>query len=78
MAEDRKSLKFWQSMGNNSSITDDTQMKLHVHNTMVIYIQYKFHERTSDTLIGYLPIFQMLPNASLCITYHWYPFEEGA
>ena len=31
--------------------------------------------RTSDTLIGYLPIFQMLPKTSLCIRYHWYPFE---
>ena len=27
--------------------------------------------RTSDTLIGYLPIFQMLPK----LPYHWYPFE---
>ena len=32
-------------------------------------------ERTSDTLIGYLPIFQMLPKTSLCIRDHWYPFE---
>ena len=31
--------------------------------------------RTSDTLIGYLPIFQMLPKTSLCIRGHWYPFE---
>ena len=31
----------------------------------------KIHEiRTSDTLIGYLPIFQMLPKTSLCIRYH--------
>ena len=32
-------------------------------------------KRTSDTLIGYLPIFQMLSKTSLCIRYHWYPFE---
>ena len=31
--------------------------------------------RTSDTLIGYLPIFQILPKFSLCIRYRWYPFE---
>ena len=31
--------------------------------------------RTSDTLIGYLLIFQMLPKTSLCIRYHWFPFE---
>ena len=41
MAEDgKKSLKFRQSKGNNSSITDDTLMKLKVHNnTMVMFIQ---------------------------------------
>ena len=33
------------------------------------------HLRTSDTLIGYLPIFQMLPKFSLCIRYRWYSFE---
>ena len=46
MAEDEKNtLKFRQLKGNNSSITDDTLMKLHVHNhTMVIYIQFTFHE----------------------------------
>ena len=39
-------------MGNNSSTSDDTLMNLHVHNyTMVVYIQYKFHEIPS---IGYL------------------------
>ena len=53
MAEDgKKSLKFWQSKSNYSSITDDTPMKLNVHNhSIVIYIQHKFHERPS---IGYL------------------------
>ena len=31
--------------GNNSSITDDTLIKLYMHiHTIVIYIQYKFHE----------------------------------
>ena len=35
-------------------------------------------ERTSDTLIGYLPIFQMLPKTSLCTRYHWYSFEMDA
>ena len=46
LAEDRKkSLKFRQSKGNNSTVTNDTLKQLHVHNlTMVIYIQYKFHE----------------------------------
>ena len=39
-------------MGNNPSTSDDTLMNLHVHNcTMVVYIQYKFHEIPS---IGYL------------------------
>ena len=38
-------------------------------------IHYKsLVERTSDTLIGYLPIFQMLPKTSLSIRYHWCPF----
>ena len=39
MADDeKKSLKFMQSKGNNSSINDDT-LKPHMHNhTMVIYI----------------------------------------
>ena len=40
-----KSLKFRQSKGNNSSISDDNLMKHHVHNyTMVIYIHDTFHE----------------------------------
>ena len=30
--------------------------------------------RTSDTLIGYLPILQMFPKTFLC-NYHWYPFK---
>ena len=34
-----------------------------------------FPKRTSDTLIGHLLIFQVLPKASLCTRYHWYPFE---
>ena len=51
IAEDRKN-KFRQSKGNNSAITDDTAIKLHVHNlTMVVYIQCKFHELPSR---GYL------------------------
>ena len=32
-------------------------------------------QKTSDTLIGYLPIFLMLSKTSLCIRYHWYRFE---
>ena len=45
MAGDGKSLKVWQSKGNNSAITDDTPIKLHVHSiTMVICIQYTFHD----------------------------------
>ena len=39
------SLKYSQSKGNNFSISDDTLMKLNVHNNaMLIYIQNKFHE----------------------------------
>ena len=45
MAEDRKkSLKFRQSKGTSSSITDDTLIKLQMHNdnhTMVIYTEPK-------------------------------------
>ena len=52
MVEIGEKIKFRQSKGNNSAITYDTPIKLHVHNlTMVIYIQYKFHEIPS---IGYL------------------------
>ena len=41
-----------QSKRNNSSITSDILMKLHVHHhTIVLYIQYKFDEIPS---IGYL------------------------
>ena len=41
-----------QSKGNNLSITDETQMKLHMHNhIMVIYIQYKLY---GIPFIGYL------------------------
>ena len=48
----QKSLKYRQSKGDNSSITHDTLMKLHMHNhTMVMYIQYKLHEIPS---ISYL------------------------
>ena len=35
-------------------------------------------QRTSDTLIGYLLIFQILPKTSLCIRYLWCPFELDA
>ena len=45
-------MKFRQSKGDNSSITDDTLMKLHVNNhTMLLYNQYKFHE---NQFISYL------------------------
>ena len=38
-------MKLRQSKGNNSPLTDDTPIKLHMHNlTMVIYIPYKFYE----------------------------------
>ena len=50
-ADEKKSLKFRQSKGDYSSITNVTQMKIHVYShTMVIHIQYKFHEIPS---IGY-------------------------
>ena len=49
---EKKLLKIRQSKDKNSSIIDNTLMKLHMHNhTMVIYIHYKFHEIPS---IGYL------------------------
>ena len=39
-----------QSKGNNSSLTEYTLMKLHVHkHIMVIYIQFKFHDSPSIT-----------------------------
>ena len=49
MAEDGKIIEILRkSKGVNTSITHDTLIKLHVHNhTMVIYIQYKFHEISS-------------------------------
>ena len=52
MSEDKKSSKFMHSKVNYSYITDDTLMKLHVHNqTKVIHIQYRFQE---IPFIGYL------------------------
>ena len=54
IAEDKISLKFRQSKGNNSSITNNTLLKVRLHNNIiVIYIQYKFHE---IPLHGYLVI----------------------
>ena len=50
----KKSTKFRQSKGNNSAKTDNTTIKLHMHNyhTMAIYIQYKFHDIPSiDNLV---------------------------
>ena len=45
-------MKFMQSKGNDSAITDDTPLKLHMyHFTIAIHIKYKFHEIPS---IGYL------------------------
>ena len=47
-----KALKFRQSQNNKSSTANATLIKFHVHNhTIVIYIQYKFHE---IPFIGYL------------------------
>ena len=56
MADYGKTLKFRQSKGPNSSIANDTLMKLHKHNhTMFIYIQYNFHE---IAFLGYLVMAQ--------------------
>ena len=33
-------------------------------------------EKTSDTLIGYMPIFQMLPKTSVCLRYQLYSLEH--
>ena len=47
-------MKFRQSNGSNSAITDNIPIKLQVHNLMmVIYFQYMFHKMPS---IGYLVI----------------------
>ena len=47
-----KIIEIRQSRGSNSSLTDETLIKLHMRNyTMVKYIQQKFHEGPS---IGYL------------------------
>ena len=52
MAEEGKKPTEIKAKGDNSSITEDTLMKLHVQNhTMVIYIEYKFQE---ISFIGYL------------------------
>ena len=54
MADDRKSLTLWQSMGNNSSLSDGILMKLHVHcHTMVIFTQNKFNDIQFLALISY-------------------------
>ena len=54
-AENRKiKLIFRQTKGDNTSITHDTLMKLHMHSHTIviyIYIQYKFNDIPS---IGYL------------------------
>ena len=43
MAKDgKKSLKFRQKKGDNSTIPDDSPIK--PHHIMVIYIQYKLHD----------------------------------
>ena len=50
--EGKKSLNFRQTKGNHSAIPDGSLTKLYVHNlTMVIYMQYRFHEIPS---ISYL------------------------
>ena len=36
----------------------------------LLVLVFSMYLRTSDTLIGYLPIFQMLPKTFLCIRYH--------
>ena len=60
-----KSSKFRQSNGNNSSITNYTLMKLHMHkHTMVINLQYKFHEIPYIGL--YLQLFVFVLFDSLC------------
>ena len=50
----KKSMKFRQSKGKNSSIIDaalvNQWLEFHDNHTMVIYIQYKFHERIIDGL----------------------------
>ena len=49
MAEDGKIIEIY-AKSNNSSITDYSLVKLHMHNhTMVIYVQGKFHEIPSIT-----------------------------
>ena len=74
MAGDK--LKCRQSKGNNSSITDYTLMKLHVHNhTMVIYIQYKFHEIPYIAMTDATLIKLDMQNLTIAI-YIQYKFHE--
>ena len=40
MAEDEKIMKFRQSKGNKSFITDDTLMKLHLHNHIISFMKF--------------------------------------
>ena len=41
----QKTLKFRQSKGVNSYLTNDTPVKLHVHNNIIVmYIHFKFDE----------------------------------
>ena len=50
----------------------------HLKLPISIKIPVTIWQRTSDTLIGYLPIFKMLFNISLCIRYPWHHFEKDA
>ena len=66
----------WLAVNNKTGII--SLLANEVDNENVLHGQASFSavkQRASDTLIGYLPIFQMLPKTSLCIRYHWYPFE---
>ena len=53
MAEDGKTLKFRQSKSNNSTITNDTRILLHVHNLIMVYI-FSINFMLFQPIIGYI------------------------
>ena len=76
-------LEFLSLKGGCRGLSESTLVKMSkcwkYHATELInhsFMQYLMcWLRTSDTLIGYLPIFQMLPKFSLRIRYSWYSFK---
>ena len=62
-----RATQVWLAVNNNTGIIS---LVHEVDNGNVLHGQVSLaavKQRASDTLIGYLPIFQMLPKTSLCI-----------